>query len=254
MVASPDEPYYAEQYWTVMIPHLRTLPKSAQALDLGCGQGRFALRLGRLFANGRVVGCDVSAMAIAQAEAYARRDLVGNVTFRVQQIADCLEEFSESSVDAILLTEVTFFYPEWERDLSRTIRTLRPGGILVVSFRSQYFNALSLVHRRRWDGAEVILRHRKGAIYGSPPVFTWQTSEEIRALLVEDNGLELLELRGIGVCSGIPGDPHDHICRPSQLSSGEREDLMRLELELGKSVPDGGRYILAVARRPNIEI
>jgi hypothetical protein len=69
-------------------------------------------------------------------------------------------------------------------------------------------------------------------------------------LLIRDHGLDLLELCGIGVCSGIPGDPHDHIVQPSQLDSGEKDHLMRLELELGRSVPDAGRYMLTVARKP----
>jgi len=68
-------------------------------------------------------------------------------------------------------------------------------------------------------------------------------------LFVNKYRLELLELRGLGVCSGIPGDPHDSICQPSQLTIEERDKLMELELELGKTVPDAGRYILAVLRK-----
>lgn len=250
MVAAQDEPYYAEQYWRVMLPHLDKLPRDAKALDLGCSQGRFAIRLSKFFDQGRVVGCDLSAEAIAQARNYAAHDLIGNIDFRVQPLADCIGDFSENSVDAILLTEVTFFYPKWKQDLPRIIQILKPGGILVASFRSQYFDALYLVRGRLWEGIDPVLKDRQGALLGSSTVFTWQTSEEIRSFLVEVCGLELLDLRGIGVCSGIPGDPHDHICQPSQLSNSGREKLMELELELGKTVPDGGRYILAVARKP----
>ena len=47
-------------------------------------------------------------------------------------------------------------------------------------------------------------------------------------------------------------DPHDDICQPAQLSNAERMQHMELELELelGRTVPDGGRYILAVVRQP----
>lgn len=250
MVAAQDEPYYAEQYWRVMLPHLDKLPCDAQALDLGCSQGRFTIRLGKLFGQGRVVGCDLSAEAIAQARSYAAHDAIGNIDFRVQPIADSISDFSEDSVDVVLLTEVTIFYPKWKQDLPRIIQILRPGGVLVISFRSQYFDALCLVRGRLWEGIDPVLKDRQGAIFGSSMIFTWQTSEEIRSFLVEVCGLELLDLCGIGVCSGIPGDPHDHICQPSQLSNSEREQLMELELELGKIVPDGGRYILAVTRKP----
>lgn len=250
MVAAPDESYYAEQYWHIMFPHLNKLPRDAKILDLGCSQGRLTIRLGKLFSQGHVTGCDLSAEAIAQARNYAERDSVGNIDFQVKPIADCLEGFSKQSVDAIVLTEVTFCYPHWKQELPRVIQTIKPGGILVISFRSQYFNALCVVRDRLWENVEYVLQDRQGAIFGSSTVFTWQTSAEIRELLVESHGLELLELRGIGACSGIPGDPHDHICLPSRLNDGEREQLMKLELELGKTVPDGGRYFIAVVRKP----
>ena len=251
MVTTPDELYYAEQYWNVLLPHLSRIPRDAHVLDLGCSQGRFTIRLGKFFTQGRIAGCDLSAEAIAQARAYATHDSIGNVDLRVQSIADCLEEFGDKSVDVILLTEVTFFYPKWQQDLPRLIGALKPGGILVISFRPQYFDALCLVRHRMWQNVETVLQVRQGAIFGASTVFTWQTSSEVRSLLVKGHGLEVLELFGIGVCSGIPGDPHDHICQPSQLSDDERMQLMKLELELGKTVPDGGRYILAVARKPN---
>jgi hypothetical protein len=57
-----------------------------------------------------------------------------------------------------------------------------------------------------------------------------------------------LDLRGIGVCSGISADPHDSICQPSELNDDERVKSMGLEIELGKSVLDGGRYMLAIVR------
>lgn len=250
MVTALDEPYYADQYWQIIFLHLDQLPKNARILDLGCSQGRFTIRLGKLFNHGQVVGCDLSAGAIAKAKDYAAFDSIGNIDFRVQSITDCLGNFSEQSVDAILLTEVTFFYPNWKQDLPRIIQTLKPGGILVISFRSQYFNSLCLVRGQLWEAIDTILKDRQGTIFGSSTVFTWQTSEEISALLHETYGLELLELCGVGVCSGIPGDPHDYICQPSQLSAAEKMKLMKLELELGKSVPNGGRYILAVARKP----
>ena len=249
MVVAPDEPYYAEQYWAVIRPLLDTLPKDAKALDLGCSQGRLTIRLGKLFAQGHVVGCDLSAEAITNARVYAGCESVENLDFQVCPISDCIKTFSEQSIDVIIMTEVTFFYPEWKQDVPRIIQTLRPGGILIMSFRTQYFDALCLVQRNLWEDVEPVLEDRQGAIFGSTSVFTWQTSEEIRAFMVEEHGLELLELRGIGVCSGIPGDPHEHICKPSQLDDRERIKLMKLELELGKTVPDGGRYILAIARK-----
>jgi hypothetical protein len=135
--------------------------------------------------------------------------------------------------------------------MAEIMRVLRPGALLLMSFRSQYFDALYLVRGRLWHNMGMLLEKRRGHIFDGLVEFSWQTSEEIRSLLTCGHGLELLEQCGIGVCSGIPGDPHDHIVRPSQLDSGEKNHLMELELELGRNVPDAGRYILVVAKKPD---
>lgn len=250
MMIAPDEPYYADQYWRILLPYLKLLPSDSNIIDLGCGQGRFTIRLGEFFPLGKLVGCDISADAITRAKIYAAENSVNNIDFRVLEIAGCLKNIGEDFAHVIFLTEVIFCYPDWQTVLPEIIKILKPGGILVMSFRSQYFNALSLVRNRLWGELQTLMKMRNGQLLGSLTVFTWQTSYEIRNLLVESFGLELLDLRGIGVCSGIPADPHDYICRPSELNQNEQKLLMNLEIELGKSVPDGARYILAVARKP----
>ena len=249
MLQAPDEPYYVEQYWKVIHPYLDELSENSHILDLGCGQGRFTLKLAKLFNQGHVIGCDLSATAITQAKEYATRSgLSKNIEYRTQSITDCLASCDEKSMDVILLTEVTVFYPEWQDDMPLIKKILKPGGILILSFRSLYFNALCSIRNRSWESIDTLLNERYGNIFGHSLVFTWQHSSEIKEFIVESYGLELLELSGIGVCSGIKGDPHDYICKPSKLTIREREQLMKLELNLGKHIPDGGRYILVVAR------
>ena len=250
MMTSPNERYYAEQYWRIMSSYLNQLPRNAKVLDLGCGQGRFSVRLGELFAEGNVVCCDISAEAISQAKGYAAVSNVGNVEFHVRSVTDLLVDATENDADAILFTEVGIFYPGWHHDLSRISKTLKPGGIIMISVRPQYFDALCLIKDRMWTEVRTVMTERQGRIFGPSLVFTWQTSSELRSLLADSYGFEVLELFGVGVCSGIPGDPHASICEPVVVSSEERELLMQTELELGKSFPDGGRYILAVARKP----
>jgi 2-polyprenyl-3-methyl-5-hydroxy-6-metoxy-1,4-benzoquinol methylase len=251
MVEAPDEPYYAEQYWSVLLPYIEKMQAEITVLDLGCSQGRLTLRLGKQFPDGKIIGCDISNNAIRIAEEYAASDSVKNIDFRVQKISECIDAFDTNTVDIVLMTEVTFFYPDWDQDMPRIMNVLKPGGILIVSFRSQYFDALCLARMQEWDKVDSVIKDRQGAIFGGSTIFTWNTSQEISSLLTDDYGFELLDLSGIGVCSGIPGDPHDAICRPSQLLEREQAELMKLEMELGKSVPDAGRYILAVARKPS---
>lgn len=249
MVSAPDEPYYADQYWLVISPVLMGMPEEVQCLDLGCSQGRFSLRLANRFPQGKVQACDLSEPAITAARRNADEASLRNVEFRVESIGQTLKYCGTESQDIVMMTEVTFFYPDWRLQMAEIMRVLRPGALLLMSFRSQYFDALCLVHGRLWHNTDMLLEKRRGYILDGQLEFSWQTSREIRSLLTCKYGLDLLELCGIGVCSGIPGDPHDYIVRPSQLDSGEQDHLMKLEIELGRSVPDAGRYILALAQK-----
>ena len=249
MLNAPDERYYATLYWSVMTPFLDGLPDEAQCLDLGCGQGRFSLRLAMQFPQGQVLGYDISESAIASAQQNAEKNKLNNMEFQVASIDQMLQSCPPNSRDVVIMTEVTFFYPDWEKHMSEIVRTLRPGGLLVMTYRSQYFNALCLVKDRLWHNSNMLLNERRGRVFGSLVEFSWQTSAEICSLLEDDYNLDLLDLRGIGVCSGIPGDPHYQIAQPSKLNSDEQDCLIAVELELGRNVPDAGRYILAIAKK-----
>lgn len=246
MVLASDEAYYAEQYWTVIEPTLSMSPKDAVCLDLGCGQGRFSYKLSMQFPKGNVIACDFSPAAIDSAIAGAKLRKIDNIAFHCRSIDQQLALHQQNSFDVIMMSEVTFYYPDWSTHKHELIRLLRPDGVLIISFRSQYFDALCLVRDNLFDSAEMLLHNRKGRIFPTLLAeFSWQTSAEVITFFKE-HGLELVALQGIGVCSGIPGDPHDLIARPSLLDDKQRSELMKLELEIGKTVPDAGRYILAV--------
>lgn len=248
MVHAPDEPYYADQYWGFIAPALDSLPPTAQCLDLGCSQGRLTLRLAQRFPAGMVSGCDVSSRAIESARENAATRGLSNVELSVSSIDAMLERSEPATQDVVVMTEVTFFFPDWEKSFPAALETLRPGGILVMSFRSQYFNALCIARARLWDSVDTVLDRRRGRIFPTLTEFGWQTSGEVRRLF-EDYGVELLSLNGVGVCSGILGDPHDVVARPSLLTDAELRKLSELERGLGASVPDGGRYMLAIGRK-----
>ncbi len=248
MVSAPDEPYYAEQYWTVMLPAVASLPRNSRCLDLGCGQGRLTLRLAEMFPEGTVMGFDISQSAITAAEHNADERGLKNVQVHVSSIDVAVRAGEPGSVDLIVMTEVTFFYADWENLFEDLIRLLRPGGILAMSFRSQYFNALYIAREQAWDSVDAVINARRGRILPSLTEFSWQTSAEIRRLF-ERAGLRDVSLNGIGVCSGIQGDPHEPIARPSKLDDRSRQQLWNLELALSASVPDGGRYMLAIGRK-----
>jgi SAM-dependent methyltransferase len=250
MMTHVDEPYYMEQYlfWIVRAMERAGSSTSGDCLDLGCGQGRLSIPLGRIFDRMRILGVDVSEQAVEKAIGYGSNMGVTNVQFKVSTIEAAVSSLPRASFQLVLMTEVTFFYPDWEKLFPEMVALLAPGGILGISFRPLYFDALHIVDSKSGD-LNMLLSKRRGRVFGGSVEFTWQTSAEVRRL-INDAGLALLDLAGIGCCSGIEGDPHAKLVRPSQLSESGRKALMQLEIEIGKDLPDAGRYMLALARKP----
>jgi len=253
MAGHPDEVYYGRQYWHWIESHLGSeySSRAGQYLDLGCGQGRLSLRLAAWCRGdgGCVTGVDISERAIEQARSYARRAQLGNLDYKVADILTYTAGQQASSVHGVFLMEVTFILPKYRTVLAEVVRLLVPGGLLFVAFRPQYYNALYMVNERLWGSLDCLLKAREGRLWGGETYLTWQTADEVHQLLEGSLGLTLLDQIGIGCCSGIPGDPHAKIVRPTELSAQEVEALMKLEITLGRQFPDAGRYMLAVARK-----
>lgn len=252
MVVSPDEPYYQEQYWHWIKKYLessRLLP-SGTYLDLGCGQGRLSMPIAKWCSKGgKVIGVDFSDGAINQARQYAARTNIKNIDYIQEDILKFAQSRKDASFDAVFLLEVTFFMPEYLSVLKEIKRILKPNGLLFASFRPQYFNALCMARSHNWNNIDMLLERRMGRLYGGDICFTWQTSGEVVDLIGKELDFDILNVCAIGCCSGIGGDPHDSIARPSYLDEDEKKKIMELEIALAESVLDAGRYILCIARK-----
>ena len=249
MVRHPDESYYARQYLHWIIPELkhRFPSQRADILDAGCGQGRLSIPLAQ-WTSGRVIGVDLTPAAIAAAEKYARDRRVTNIQFHISDVLPFLRTLPDCSVCAVLFIEVSFFLPSLGEVLGEIVRVLKANGLLFASFRSQSFNLLQTIRARLWNAAERVAIEREGCIFGGQTLFTWQTPEDVR-LMLSNAGLTLRSLRGIGVFSGVKGDPLASIAQPSALGGEDQERLMKLECELAEQYVQLGRYILAIAEK-----
>lgn len=253
MLAEPDEGYYARQYLRFILPALesRFPDRAISIFDLGCGQGRLSLPLARWCAknNGSVTGVDLAPAAVAQARRYAASEGARNVSFHQMDATEFVRRAPDDSAHAILFTEVTFFMPSYREVLKELRRVLKVGGLAFIAFRSQYYNLLQLVLSRNWESAKSCLSEREGHIFGGPMGFAWHTAADIYEQ-IEEVGLRVMQLLGIGVFSGIKGDARGAIIYPAALSLEDQKGLMEVECASAEQYAECGRYILTIAERP----
>lgn len=248
MVSRPDERYYGEQYWHWIAPLLEEYypERRARALDIGCGQGRLTLPLAAWLSSGTVVGIDLTAAAIDQARLYASQQGLTNLEFQRTDALEYADSLPGGSLDLALMLEVSFFMPSYKEVIAAAGRALRKGGLFVISFRSQYFDLLYSVHKRDWSSARLVRDAREGQWGGGSQWFSWHTIDDINALLTAA-GFSVLHYRGIGIASGMDGDPLSLIAQPSKLTADDQAELMDVEISLAEEYAECGRYTLAVA-------
>lgn len=252
MEAHPDERYYAQQYWRWIEPEVaRVAPGgNGRALDIGCGQGRLSFPLARALASGRVTGIDLTPAAVEAARAKAASQNLTNVEFHAGDARSFVAALEPESFDIVVMTEVSFFMPRFAEVVAEAHRLLRRGGVFIGSFRSQYYNALHSVRDRDWRSARLVLDGREGEWGGTSTWFTWQTPDEVRSILTNAGFTLSAPLRGVGVASGIAGDPLAALAQPSLMSESDRQQLLEIEMSLAEEYAGCGRYILAVATKP----
>ncbi len=99
-------------------------------LDAGCGAGTFSF-IAAARAE-QVEAIDGSANMIALAKAEQARRGIGNVAFR-QAWLDSLSSVADASFDVVLSSSVLEYVENFDVELGRLVRVLRPGGRLILS-------------------------------------------------------------------------------------------------------------------------
>jgi 2-polyprenyl-3-methyl-5-hydroxy-6-metoxy-1,4-benzoquinol methylase len=248
MATESNEIFYLEEYFDQIRDFLPQKNSVNRIVDLGCGQGRFLQRIIDMYPDTSIMGIDVSEDALRFAS-----ESIGdnaNVELACGNYNELLSEQKNYS-DIIFYTEVAFYNPNWKQDFDLIIENIAPGGLFIGSFRSTYFNVLDCITNSNLIAAETVLNSNIGRLsYSSSTVFAWNSSWELIDL-IESKGLTVLRCAGIGVCSGIHGDPLSRICIPSELSKPDQEILRKIENKLARLLPDVGRYILIVAQKLN---
>ena len=151
----------------IMVQHLvqyLNAPPGSLALDVGCGEGRFAIPLAER--GFQVVGIDLEEQRILKAQQHTRPGL----SFYVHDMRNL---FRANFFDYVFNFFTSFGYFEKNRDTQRAAKaiaqSLKPGGILVIDFLNSQKTISSLVKaetftrqgihfniEREYDGRRII--------------------------------------------------------------------------------------------------
>jgi len=122
---------------------VRSLPDAQDALDLGCGDGRLTKEL----KAGRVVGADVSELALSRA-----RGRLPDMEF-VQLVPDEPLPFLDGAFDLVACVETIEHVRDVQLFLSEARRVLRPGGTVAITTPA---HGRSTAARALWSGFEEV--------------------------------------------------------------------------------------------------
>lgn len=194
-----DSPYYhilynnrdlleAHQFMDRLLAYLHPKPH-ARILDLACGQGRHSIYINQKGFD--VTGIDLSAKSIA----YARQFASGRLHFDVH---DMRQVYKPAHFDFILNLFTSFGYFNNETEnvvaLAATVKSLKPGGKLVIDFMNTDKVISNLVAMEEKEVQGINFRITRGVENGfvvktirfADGEREYQFEERVRALREED--------------------------------------------------------------------
>lgn len=241
MFRLPDEQFFGGIYLKKIMDKLSYHFKQTdiKIVDLGCGQGRLLVPLA--LAGYDITGVDFTKESIQSAENNLKLKNL-NAKLICEDIGKFLASTDSYAYNVVLCLEVLYLMKDAESILKDTIRILKKGGLLIVSLRTKYHTVLHMLNSKYYQRALKLAKAPEDSFLTKDD-FNAFTKEGAIAMLSR-LGIKNIECFGIGVVSGIDGDPQGRFVLPSSLNTKEKEGLFKLENELSCDFADCGRYIL----------
>ena len=129
------------------------LPKLApeRAIDIGCGGGRNAGELLRMYPKARVTAVDYSELSVERARAY-NREMIAAGRCDVKQGDASALAFPDGTFDLATAFETVYFWPGLEQCFAQVWRVLRPDGVFMICNESDGTDAASKKFESIIDG------------------------------------------------------------------------------------------------------
>lgn len=119
------------------------IPYDVDVLDAGCGTGQLSAFLA--LKDRRVLGIDYSQASLEKGDALKERLHLSNVTFRRANLLDL--DLPTERFDYVLCMGVLHHTSDPEGGFANLVRTLRPGGFIVVGLYNTYGRLLLRLRR-----------------------------------------------------------------------------------------------------------
>lgn len=240
MVKEENEKFFSEIYLHFIEKRINDVfgAEKVKILDAGCGQARISIPLAT--AGHGVTGIDLSSKAIDSAKQYSS-ERMARVDFIAGDLRNVIKKMGAGSFDCIICLEVLYFLADYNEVISGLVRLLKKNGLLILSLRPKFYYIRWLIlNNMLKEAAEVVLKDAGSVGLNN---LNCQSLQEMTAIL-QGNGLKEIEARGIGILSGIDGDPQAKFLVPSQIPEKEWDLLFKMELDLSTQFCSDGRYIL----------
>ena len=122
-----------------------------RVVDLGCGGGRNASEMMRIYPAAHVTALDYSRVSVEKAKAY-NKDMIsaGRCTVLQADVSDLRLE--ADAFDLATAFETIYFWPGLEPCFAQVARVLKPGGVFMVCNESDGTDPASLKYEKIIDG------------------------------------------------------------------------------------------------------
>lgn len=104
-------------------------------LEVGFGHGRTIARLAAAASDGFVAGVEISERMLRMASRFNRR-LIEEGRVELGLLRDSHVPYEDSQFDRVLSVHTIYFWPDPSATLAAIYRVMKPGGALVLGFRT----------------------------------------------------------------------------------------------------------------------
>jgi len=128
--------------------------KPAEITDLGCGGGRNAGELLKMYPEAKVTAVDYSALSVEKAKEY-NREMIGSGRCTVRQGDVSALDLPAGQYDLATAFETVYFWPGLEKCFAQVYRILKPGGWFLICNESDGTDAAGQKFEKIIDGMKV---------------------------------------------------------------------------------------------------